>query len=70
VKGWAAVFRGPRVQADLLQAVLEAAGLKAVQLHDAGDYAGEFFDARVFVPEEQAPEARRLISEAGQAGGP
>ena len=65
MKGWAVVYRGARVQADLLQAVLEAAGLKAVQLHDAADYAAEFFYARVFVPEEQAEEARRLIEEAG-----
>ena len=65
VKGWEVVFRGDRMQADLLAAVLEANGLRAEVFGDtAYSYAINFTEARVMVPADQAehrpgPDPRR-----------
>ncbi|HEY2597852.1 MAG TPA: DUF2007 domain-containing protein [Candidatus Dormibacteraeota bacterium] len=65
VKGWEVVFRGDRMQADLLAAVLEANGLRAEVFGDtAYSYAINFTDARVLVPEDQLPAAAAVIREA------
>jgi hypothetical protein len=65
VKGWEVVFRGDRMQADLLAAVLEANGLRAEVFGDtAYSYAINFTDARVLVPEDQLPAAAAVIQEA------
>ena len=55
VKGWEVVFRGPRLQADLVAAVLEANGIRVEVFGDtAYSYAVNFTDARVMVPADQA----------------
>ena len=65
VKGWAVVFKGERLKADLFAAVLEANGIKVEVFGDtAYSVAVNFTEARVFVPEESAEAARELIREA------
>jgi len=62
VKGWEVVFRGDRMQADLLAAVLEANGLRAEVFGDtAYAYAINFTEARVMVPADQLSTAQDLI---------
>ena len=65
VKGWEVVYRGERLRADLVAAVLEANGIKVEVFGDtAYSYAINFTDARVLVPEESAESARELIRQA------
>ena len=65
VKGWEVVFRGERMQADLLAAVLEANGLRAEVFGDtAYAYAINFTEATVMVPEDQVATAEALIRDA------
>ncbi len=65
VKGWEVVFRGDRMQADLLAAVLEANGLRAEVFGDtAYTIAINFTEARVMVPEDQLATAEALIRDA------
>jgi hypothetical protein len=65
VKGWEIVFRGDRLQADLLAAVLEANGLRAEVFGDtAYSYAMNFTEARVMVPSDQLGTAAELIRTA------
>ena len=65
VKGWEIVFRGDRLQADLLAAVLEANGLRAEVFGDtAYSYAINFTEARVMVPADQLTAAQELIRQA------
>ena len=65
VKGWAVVWRGDRIQADLLAAVLEADGLTVEVFGDHAYGVGiNLTEARVMVPDDQAEAARKLIQEA------
>ena len=65
VEGWEIVFRGDRLQADLLAAVLEANGVRAEVFGDtAYSYAINFTEARVMVPSEQLTTAQELIRAA------
>ena len=65
VKGWEIVFRGDRMQADLLAAVLDANGLRAEVFGDtAYTVAINFTEARVMVPADQLAAAEALIREA------
>ena len=65
VKGWTVVFRGERIQADLLGAVLQAHGLRVEVFGDHSYGVGiNFTDAQVMVPDEQAEAARDLIRQA------
>jgi len=65
VKGWEVVFRGDRLQADLLAAVLEANGVRAEVFGDtAYSYAINFTEARVMVPADQLTTAQELIRTA------
>jgi Putative prokaryotic signal transducing protein len=65
VKGWEVVFRGERLQADILAAVLDANSIRVEVFGDtAYSYAVNFTEARVLVPEDQAARARKLIVEA------
>ena len=65
VKGWAVVFKGERLKADLIAAVLEANGIKVEVFGDtAYSVAIDFTEARVFVPEESAEAARELVRQA------
>ena len=67
VKGWVVVFRGERIQADLIAAVLQANGLRVEVFGDHSYGVGiNFTDAQVLVPDEQAEQARDLIREAEQ----
>lgn len=65
VKGWQLVFRGERIQADVLAAVLESSGIRVEVFGDHAYGVGiNLSDARVMVPDEQARAARELISQA------
>jgi hypothetical protein len=65
VKGWTVVFRGDRLKADLVAAVLEANGIKAEVFGDtAYSAAMNFTEARIMVPDAEADRARELISTA------
>lgn len=65
VKGWEVVFKGERLQADLVAAVLEANGIKVEVFGDtAYSVAVNFTEARVLVPEDAAEQARALIKRA------
>ena len=66
-EGWQAVFEGPCVQADVLQAVLEANGLKPIMRQfEAVDLlpAVGFDLCRIYVVEPEAEAAFRLLREA------
>ena len=68
VKGWTVVYKGHRIQADILAAVLEAHGIRVEVFGDTGYGIGiDFTDARCLVPDGQASAARRLIKEAEAA---
>ena len=68
VKGWSGIFRGPRLQAELLQAILEADGVQAEVLSDTGYGAPiDLTEARLLVPDDQAGHARRRVKEADEA---
>ena len=68
VKGWTVVFRGERIQADLLAAVLGADGLRVEVFGDHAYGVGvNLTEARVMVPDDQAETARRLIRGAESA---
>ena len=65
VKGWEVVYRGERLQADVLAAVLEAHGIKVEVFGDtAYSVAINFTEARILVPEDSAQAARELINQA------
>jgi len=62
VKGWEEVFRGERLQADLLAAILEANDIRVEVFGDhAYSAAMNFTEARIMVPDVQAQRARELI---------
>jgi Putative prokaryotic signal transducing protein len=64
IKGWTVVYRGERIQADLVAAVLEADGLTVEVFGDHAYGVGiNLTEARVMVPDDQADSARRLIEE-------
>ena len=64
VKGWEIVFKGERLQADLVAAVLQANGLKVEVFGDtAYSVAVNFTEARVFVPEESVEAAREVLKQ-------
>jgi Putative prokaryotic signal transducing protein len=59
------VFRGQRIQADLVAAVLQADGLLVEVFGDHAYGVGvNLTDARVMVPDDQAETARKLIRQA------
>jgi Putative prokaryotic signal transducing protein len=59
------VFRGERIQADLVAAVLQADGLRVEVFGDHAYGVGvNLTAARVMVPDEQAEAARQLILQA------
>ena len=59
------VWRGERIQADLLAAVLEASGLTVEVFGDHAYGVGiNLTEARVMVPDGEAKTARALIEEA------
>jgi aspartokinase len=65
VKGWEVVFRGERLQADLVAAVLQANGIAVEVFGDtAYSVAVNFTEAQVLVPEDMAETARGLLKQA------
>ena len=65
VKGWAVVFKGERLKADVLAAVLESNGITVEVFGDtAYSVAVNFTEARILVPDDQADQARALIKQA------
>jgi hypothetical protein len=67
VKGWTVVWRGERIQGDLIAAVLQADGVRVEVLGDHAYGVGvNLTDARVMVPDDQAETARELIRQAEQ----
>ena len=65
-EGWEEVFRGACLEADLVQAVLESAGLKPVrqQLSPQVWWSGSVLeDCRVYVPMAEADAARQALAE-------
>jgi hypothetical protein len=68
VKGWAEVFKGDRLHAEIISAVLDANGLRVEVFGDNAYGIGiNLTEARVMVPEDDAATARRLIDEAESA---
>ena len=68
VKGWTVVFKGERLQADLLAAVLQADGLRVEIFGDNAYGVGiDLTAARLMVPDDQAQAARRIIKQAQEA---
>jgi hypothetical protein len=65
VKGWTLIFKGDRLQAEILQAILQADGLRVEVFGDSAYGIGiNLTEARLLVPDDQASTARRLIKEA------
>ena len=65
VEGWVEVYRGERLQADLVAAVLNASGIPAEVFGDtAYSAAMNFTEARIMVPDAQAAQALELIRQA------
>jgi hypothetical protein len=68
VRGWVVVFRGHRIQAEILQAILQADGLRAEVFGDTAYGVGiDLTEARLMVPDDEAETARRIIKEAEAA---
>jgi aspartokinase len=62
VEGWEVVFKGERLQADLVAAVLEANGIKVEVFGDtAYSVAVNFTEARVLVPTDSVEKAREIL---------
>jgi len=65
VKGWEVVYRGERLKADLVAAVLEANGIRVEVFGDtAYSAAMNFTDARIMVPDDQVERALELLRQA------
>ena len=65
VKGWSVVFRGGRIHADLIVAVLRANGLRVEVFGDNAYGVGiNLTDAQIMVPDEQEAIALELIRQA------
>ena len=64
--GWAEVFRGACLEADLVMAVLESNGLEPVkqQLSPEVWWSGSVMeDCRIYVPAAELDSARRALAE-------
>jgi threonine dehydratase len=67
VKGWTIVFRGGRIQADLVAAVLQADGLRVEVFGDHAYGVGiNLTDAVIMVPDDQVDTAREIIRQADE----
>ena len=65
VRGWTVVYKGERIQAEIIAAALQAEGLRAEVFGDSAYGVGiNLTDARLMVPDDQAETARRVIREA------
>jgi threonine dehydratase len=67
VRGWTIVFRGGRIQADLVAAVLQADGLRVEVFGDHAYGVGiNLTDAVIMVPDDQVETAREIIRQADE----
>jgi hypothetical protein len=69
-EGWKEVFQGPCVRADLIHAVLESRGVRAViqQYSPQAWWSGSVMeDCRVYVPLDQAEAARAALAETEES---
>jgi threonine dehydratase len=67
VKGWTIVFRGGRIEADLVAAVLQADGLTVEVFGDHAYGVGiNLTDAVIMVPDDQVQTAQQIIREADE----
>jgi hypothetical protein len=65
IKGWTVVYKGERIQAEIIAAALIAEGLRAEVFGDSAYGVGiNLTEARLMVPDDQAQAARRVIREA------
>ncbi len=65
VKGWTVVFKGERLQAEIVAAALQAEGLRAEVFGDNAYGVGiDLTEARLMVPDGEAEAARKVIREA------
>ena len=65
VRGWTVVYKGERIQAEIIAAALIAEGLRAEVFGDTAYGVGiNLTEARLMVPDDQAQAARRVIQEA------
>ena len=65
IKGWTVVYKGERIQAEIIAAALIAEGLRAEVFGDSAYGVGiNLTEARLMVPDDQAQSARRVIREA------
>jgi hypothetical protein len=63
--GWAEVFEGPRMKAEIVRAALSAAGFHVEELGGMPQFAELDFDTgRLYVPDSEAQAARELIERA------
>jgi hypothetical protein len=68
IKGWTVIYKGPRLQAEVLQAILGADGVRSEVLSDTAYGAAiDLTEARLLVPDDQAGHARRRVNEAEEA---
>jgi len=65
VKGWTVVYKGQRIQGEIVAAMLSAEGLDVEVFGDNAYGVGiDLTDARLLVPDDQAERARKLIRAA------
>ena len=64
-KGWTVVYKGERIQAEIVAASLQAEGLHPEVFGDNAYGVGiDLTEARLMVPDDEADTARRVIKEA------
>jgi hypothetical protein len=65
VEGWTVVFKGERIQAEIVAASLQAEGLHPEVFGDNAYGVGiDLTEARLMVPDDEADTARRVIKNA------
>ncbi|HEV2141436.1 MAG TPA: DUF2007 domain-containing protein [Candidatus Dormibacteraeota bacterium] len=68
VRGWTVIYKGERIQAEIVAASLRAEGLRVEVFGDNAYGIGiDLTEARLMVPDDQAEIARRVIREAEAA---
>jgi hypothetical protein len=70
-KGWTIVFRGGRIQADLVAAVLQANGLLVEVFGDHAYGVGiNLTDAVIMVPDDQVETAQEIFRQGDEESDP
>ena len=64
MKGWTVIYRGPVFQCDLLRSVLDATGITVELISTGSPYAGLLEEGQLYVPDDQADQAKKLTAEA------